>query len=76
MAVPDDAPSIAAILYESFIEYESSYTPEAFNATTPTGDQIHNRIKEGPIWVALQDDTIVGTVAAVPKGGGYTIYEY
>ena len=68
MALPDDAPSIAAILYESFLEYRSSYTQEAFNATTPAGGQIQIRMTEGPTWVALQDDTIVGTVSAVPKG--------
>jgi len=69
IAVPDDASSIAAILHESFIEYRSSYTREALTATTPTGDQIQNRMKEGPMWVVLVDDRIVGTVAAVPKDG-------
>lgn len=68
MAVPDDAPSIAAILYEAFIEYESLYSHEAFVATAPHSDQIQTRMKEGPVWVALRDGTIVGTVAAVPKG--------
>jgi putative acetyltransferase len=73
IAAPDDAPTIAAVLYESFIEYRSFYTPEAFNATTPDIGQIRNRIKEGPTWVALHDDTIVGTVAAVPNGGSLYI---
>ena len=73
LAAPDDAPSIAAILYDSFVEYQSSYTPEAFTATTPAVGQIQNRMNEGPIWVALQDDTIVGTVAAVANGSGLYI---
>ncbi|HEV2915302.1 MAG TPA: GNAT family N-acetyltransferase [Pyrinomonadaceae bacterium] len=73
VAVPEDAPSIAAILYESFIEYKSSYTEEAFAATAPASDQIQARMREGPVWVALQDDTIVGTVAAVPKGAALYI---
>src|SRR5687767_11670837 len=68
MATADDALAIAAVLYESFVEYESSYTAEGFAATTPVGDQIKDRMKEGPVWVALLDDMIVGTVAAVPKG--------
>jgi putative acetyltransferase len=68
MAAHGDVPSIAAVLHESFIEYKSSYTQEAFASTTPAGDQIQNRMKEGPIWVALKDDAIVGTVSAVPKG--------
>lgn len=66
--VADDAPAIASVLYESFVEYESSYTPEGFVATTPTADQIQRRMIEGPTWVVLRDETIVGTVAAVAQG--------
>jgi ribosomal protein S18 acetylase RimI-like enzyme len=73
IALPDDAPSIASVLHESFIEYKSSYTEEGFAATTPTSGQIENRMKEGPLWVALNDNTIVGTVSAVPKGAALYI---
>lgn len=66
-AVTDDAPAIASVLYDSFIEYKSSYTPEGFAATTPTADQLQSRILEGPVWVVLLDQVIVGTVAVVPK---------
>ncbi len=67
-AIPDDASSLACVLYSAFAEYEASYTQEAFRATTPTAEQIRNRIDEGPIWVALVKDRVVGTVSAVPKG--------
>ena len=67
-ATHDDAVSIAATLYGSFLAYESSYTPEAFAATVSTPEQIIERMKEGPIWVALESETIVGTVSVVPKG--------
>lgn len=73
MAVPSDAPTISSVLHESFIEYKSSYTEEGFAATTPTSEQIQNRMKEGPLWVALIDKTIVGTVSAVPKGAALYI---
>lgn len=73
MAAPDDAVSIASVLYESFVEYESLYTPEGFAATTPAIEQIQNRIKEGPVWVAIRDHTIIGTVAAVPQAGALYI---
>lgn len=68
LATQDDAPSIAALLYDSFKEYEPLYTPEGFQATTPTADLVRPRIDEGPMWVALYDGAIVGTVSAVPKG--------
>lgn len=68
IATPDDAPSIASVLHEAFIEYKSLYTQAGFDATTPTGEQIRNRLEEGPVWIALHDDAIVGTVSVVPKG--------
>jgi putative acetyltransferase len=64
----DEAEAIAAILYEAFAEYESLYTPEGFAATTPTAEQIQQRWSEGPVWVAVQNDRLVGTVAATPRG--------
>src|SRR5262249_48215731 len=67
MAEPDDAMAIASVLHESFVEYKSLYTREGFAATTPTRDQIHARMKEGPVWVALQGDKIIGTVSAIHK---------
>jgi ribosomal protein S18 acetylase RimI-like enzyme len=73
MAVPEDAPSIAAVLHESFVEYQPLYTREGFAATTPTSEQIQARLKEGPIWVAIQNAAIVGTVSVVPKGGALYI---
>lgn len=68
IAVPDDALPIASLLHDSFIEYKSLYTDEGFADTTPKSDQIERRIHEGPVWVALYNGVIVGTVSAVPKG--------
>ena len=67
-AVPDDAPSISSVLYESFVEYKSSYTPEGFAVTTPTTDQILSRMNEGPVWVVIRNQAIVGTASAVSQG--------
>jgi putative acetyltransferase len=67
-AVPDDARAIASLLHRSFIEYESLYTAEAFAATICTPERILERLNEGPIWVALQDETLVGTVSAAFSG--------
>jgi GNAT superfamily N-acetyltransferase len=68
LAELDEASLIASILHDAFAEYEPAYTPEGLAATTPTSDQIRARWHEGPVWVALLDGTVVGTVAAVPKG--------
>ncbi len=70
LAVPGDAPSIASVLHQSFVEYQSSYTPEGFSATALTSDQLEARLRlnEGPVWVALCEEALIGTVSAVPKG--------
>ena len=66
-ATLEDAESIALVLRESFAEFQSTYTTEAFAATTPTSNQIHTRWSDGPVWVADFNRTVVGTVSAVVK---------
>jgi putative acetyltransferase len=66
-ATIDDCAAIADVLRESFAEFKPLYTDEGFAATTPAAKQVQARMKEGPVWVALQDDTMIGTVAAVKK---------
>src|SRR6202040_198743 len=68
LAVRSDASSISSLLSESFMEYKSLYTDRGFAATTPTSEQIVDRMDEGPVWVALHKDRIVGTVSVVPQG--------
>lgn len=72
-ADPEDAASIAAVLYQSFVEYRSAYTDQGFAATTPTPEQIQSRFNEGPIWVAWREDAIIGTVSVVPRGNSLYI---
>jgi len=66
-AGPEDAPAIAVVLHESFVEFKALYTDGGFSATTPGTDQILARMREGPIWVALREGAVLGTVAAVVK---------
>jgi uncharacterized protein len=68
MAMPEDAALVASVLEEAFIEYRPSYTDGGFAATVLTKDNIETRMNEGPMWVALCNEAIVGTVAAVAKG--------
>lgn len=69
-----DAPAIARVLYASFKEYKSLYTDSAFAVTTPPARKIAERLEEGAIWVAQQNNTIVGTVSAINKDDGLYIH--
>lgn len=69
-ALIEDVEAIASVLRDSFTEFEPLYTPAAFQATTPTAEQIRARWHEGPVWIAAQTNAILGTVAAVPKDSG------
>jgi len=68
LAAIADAPQIASLLLESFVEYRDLYTPEGFAATTPASEEVLARVAQGPVWVALLDGSLVGTVAAVDRG--------
>ena len=68
IAQPEDATTIAAVLFESFIEFKALYTDGGFAATTPGAEQVLTRMREGPVWIALHDSAVLGTVAAVAKG--------
>src|SRR5438105_3695597 len=68
IATADDVQPIAAVLRSAFLEYERCYTSEGFAATTPSEEQIYQRLSEGPVWVALQGERIVGTVSAIARG--------
>jgi ribosomal protein S18 acetylase RimI-like enzyme len=67
-ATPADLPSLASLLYDSFTEYKSFYTDEGFAATTPSSDQLRQRMNEGPVWVATKEEAALGTVSAVDRG--------
>ncbi|HXC44843.1 MAG TPA: GNAT family N-acetyltransferase [Candidatus Dormibacteraeota bacterium] len=66
-ATPEDAPAIAAILYDAFVEFKSLYTEGGFSATTPNIAQILVRMNEGPAWLAMGNKVALGTVAALVK---------
>lgn len=68
LAEPGDAERIASVLSRSFIQYVSSYTPQAYEATVPDSEQIVHRLSEGPVWIAVRASEVVGTVSVVPKG--------
>jgi N-acetylglutamate synthase-like GNAT family acetyltransferase len=67
-ATAADAPAIESILSASFEEYKSRYTNAAFQATIPGRTTILERLKEGPIWVAVDGGNVIGTISAFPRG--------
>lgn len=68
-AVECDASKISGVLRSAFAEYEPLYTPEGFAVTTPGPEAVLDRMREGPVWVAVLDNDIIGTVAAVCEDG-------
>ena len=67
LARPDESEAIAELLLESFGLFEAEYTPGAFKYTTPNADEVRGRFEEGPIWVAMDRDTMIGTVSGLPE---------
>lgn len=67
-AGPNDAPAIAVVLYQSFAECRPLYTERGFAATALTAEQIVMRMQEGPVWAALREAVVLGTVSAVANG--------
>lgn len=68
LAGSDDVSGIATLLAESFAEYRSQYTQRGFEATVLNVELVANRLAEGPIWVAVRNALVMGTVSAVRKG--------
>ena len=64
-----DAEAICSLLADSFSEYRPLYTSEGYAATVITTEQVADRIREGPVWVAVSEETVVGTVSVVARSG-------
>jgi putative acetyltransferase len=69
-AAEQDAQAVAEVLRQAFAEFESLYTAPAFAATTPGATLVLDRMREGPLWVAVHGDRIIGTIAAVNQSRG------
>jgi len=67
-AEPKDAYQVAKVLRKSFLEYQDRYTLEAYAPTTPGEPQVSSRMEQGPTWVALLGDVIVGTAVQEDAG--------
>jgi ribosomal protein S18 acetylase RimI-like enzyme len=63
-----DEIAISSVLLEAFRLYLPQYTPAGFAATTPSPSEVLRRMEEGPVWLAMIESDIVGTVSAVLRG--------
>lgn len=68
LATTDDAVGISSVLHEAFKNYRPLYTEGGFAATALSPEQVQTRIAEGPVWVVIRHNTIVGTAAVTVKG--------
>lgn len=66
-AVPGDAEAIAGVLLAAFQEFEALYTPEGFRATTPSARDLALRLDDGPTWIAVDGERVVGTLSALNR---------
>ena len=73
LATPADADVIASMLFRAFAEYEPLYTAEGFAATVLNPERVEARMNEGPVWVAIDEEVVVGTVSVVLKPEGLYI---
>ncbi len=67
LARPDESEAISELLLESFGMFEAEYTPGAFEYTTPNTEVVRGRFEEGPVWVAMDGNTMIGTVSGLPE---------
>jgi hypothetical protein len=75
-AEPRDSPAIASLLADAFSEYRPLYTSEGYSATAITSPQVEERIREGPLWVALSNEMVVGTVSVIARKGSLYVREW
>jgi len=68
-----DAPAVACLLVNAFAEYRPLYTDGGFTATAISAEEVATRMREGPVWVALCENVVVGTISVVRKGNSLYI---
>jgi ribosomal protein S18 acetylase RimI-like enzyme len=64
----DDLEAVAAVLAAAFASYRPLYTAEGYARTTPSARELALRFGEGPVWVAVIGDAIIGTLSAAADG--------
>lgn len=74
LAIPADAEEISLLLKTAFAGYRPLYTDGGFKATTPSADEVQERLAAGPCWICANDVAITGTVCAKRQAQGLYVY--
>lgn len=69
LATLDDADAISSVIREAFTPFREHYTAEAFAVIAISADEARARFEQGPQWVAVIDNDIVGTVSVTVEDG-------
>lgn len=67
-AVAEDGQAILACLAAAFAPYRNQYTPDAFADTVLDSATVQERIREMCVFVAVSEETIVGTIGCKASG--------
>jgi GNAT superfamily N-acetyltransferase len=65
IGTPRDTTAIASVLEQAFHGYKAQYTAAAYAATISSPEGIARRMEEGPVLVAIDGDSVVGTASIV-----------
>jgi GNAT superfamily N-acetyltransferase len=64
----EDGQAILACLAAAFASYRNQYTPDAFADTVLDPATVQERIREMCVFVAVSEDTILGTIGCKANG--------
>jgi GNAT superfamily N-acetyltransferase len=67
-AEPADAPAIAAVLSKAHAEHRKQLGETAYASMALDASAVAARFEEGPVWIAVRDDDVIGSLSAVPDG--------
>ncbi len=70
LANSTDCTPIASVFKKAFGPFKEKYTPDAYASTAVKEPEIEQRMKEGFTWIAVESDTVLGTVTVTPTWEG------
>ena len=72
-STPADSQTIKILFQKAFGPYQHLYSPPAYASTAVGEDVILDRMTNGFSWVAVEGETILGTVSATHQWEGFYV---